>query len=55
MLKYEADRNWANNVHELRGKYNLPLNDKNICNYNVRYVEKNGQNDHIKRVSFLSV
>ena len=25
MLKYQAERNWANNVHELRGKYNLPL------------------------------
>ena len=32
MLKYQAERNWANNVHELRGKYNLPLNDENVCN-----------------------
>ena len=31
-LKYHVERNWANNVHELRGKYNLPLNDENICN-----------------------
>ena len=32
MLKYQAERNWANNVHELRGKYNLPLSDENVCN-----------------------
>ena len=32
MLKYQAERNWANNVHELLGKYNLPLNDENVCN-----------------------
>ena len=24
MLKYHAERNWTNNVHELRSKYNLP-------------------------------
>ena len=32
MLKYQAEKNRANNVHELSGKYNLPLNDENICN-----------------------
>ena len=32
MLRYQAERNWANNVHELRGKCNLPLNDENVCN-----------------------
>ena len=32
MLKYQAEKNWANNAHELRGKYNLPLNDENVCN-----------------------
>ena len=32
MLKYQAEKNWDNNVHELSGKYNLPLNDENVCN-----------------------
>ena len=27
MLKYEAERNWANNIHELHSKYSLPLSD----------------------------
>ena len=32
MLRYQAEKNWANNVHELRSKCNLPLNDENVCN-----------------------
>ena len=32
MLKYQAERNWANIVHELRSKYNLRLSDENVCN-----------------------
>ena len=32
MLKYQAERNWVNNVHELRDMYNLPPNDENVCN-----------------------
>ena len=32
MLKYQAERNGANNFHEPRGKYNIPLNDENVCN-----------------------
>ena len=32
MLKYQAEKNWANNVHELHGKYNRSLNDGNVCN-----------------------
>ena len=35
ILKYQAERNWANNVHDLRGKYSLPLSDKNVCNNNI--------------------
>ena len=35
MLKYQAERNWANNVHELRSKYSLTLSDKNVCNDNI--------------------
>ena len=35
ILKYQAERNWANNVHELRSKYSLPLSDKNVCNGNI--------------------
>ena len=41
MLKYQAERNLANNVDELRGKYNLRLNDENVCNITC-HVEKNG-------------
>ena len=32
MLKYPAEKNWANNVLDLRHKYNLPQNDDNIVN-----------------------
>ena len=31
MLKYQAERNWVNSVHELRNKYNLRLSDENVC------------------------
>ena len=54
MLKYQAERNWENNVHELRSKYNLPLSDKNVCN--VTYdTWKRIVNDRIKHVAFLSL
>ena len=42
MLKYQAERNWANNVHELCSKYNLPLNDENVCNLTYAMWKKNG-------------
>ena len=32
MLKYQAERNRENNVHELHSKYNLPLIDEYVCN-----------------------
>ena len=41
MLKYQAEKNWANNIHELRGKYNLPPNDENVCNLTYS-MSKNG-------------
>ena len=54
MLKYQAERNWANNVHELRSKYNLPLSDENV--WNVTYdTWKRIVNDRIKHVAFLSL
>ena len=54
MLKYQAEGNWKNNVHELRGKYNLPLSDENVCN--ITYdTWKRMVNDRIKRVAFLSL
>ena len=54
MLKYQAERNWENNVHELRNKYNLPLSDENDCN--VTYdTWKRTVNDRIKHVAFLSL
>ena len=54
MLKYQAERNWANNVHELRSKYSLPLSDKNVCN--ITYdTWKRMVNDQIKCVAFLSL
>ena len=53
MLKYQAERNWANNVYELRRKYNLPLSDENVCN--VTYdTWKRIVNNRIKHVAFLS-
>ena len=30
MLKYSSEKNWANNILDLRRKYNLPLKDENI-------------------------
>ena len=53
MLKYQAERNWANNVHELRSKYNLPLSDENVCN--VTYDTWKRIVDRIKHVAFLSL
>ena len=32
MLKYSSESNWANNILDLRRKYNLPLKDENISN-----------------------
>ena len=54
MLNYQAERNWVNNVHELRSKYNLPLSDENVCN--ITYdTWKKIVNDRIKHVAFLSL
>ena len=53
MLKYQAERNWANNIHELHSKYSLPLSDENVCN--ITYdTWKRMVNDRIKCVEFLS-
>ena len=30
MYKFQNEPNWVNNVFELRGRYNLPLNDMNV-------------------------
>ena len=54
MLKYQAERNWANNVHELRGKYNLPLNDENVCNLTYAMWKKM-IHDRVKYVAFSSL
>ena len=54
MLKYQAERNWANNVHELRGKYNLPLNDENVCNLTYATWKKM-VHDRVKYVAFASL
>ena len=32
MLKYGSEENWANNILDLRRKYNLPLKDESIGN-----------------------
>ena len=32
MLKYSSEKNWANNILDLRRKYSLPLKDENINN-----------------------
>ena len=54
MLKYQAERKWANNVLELRSKCSLPLSDENVCN--ITYdTWKRMVNDRIKRVAFLSL
>ena len=37
MLKFENETNWANNVLDLRGDYNLPLNDDNIKKMSVSH------------------
>ena len=54
MLKYQAQRNWANNVHELHSKYSLPLSDENVCNITCD-TWKRMVNDPIKRMAFLSL
>ena len=54
MLKYQAERNWANNVHELRSKYSLPLSDESICDRTYD-TWKRMVNDRIKRVAFFSL
>ena len=46
MLKYHVEKNWANNVLDVRHKYNLPQNDDNIVNMTWpmgRRWLKNGQ------------
>ena len=32
MLKYSSEENWANNILDLRRKYNLPPKDENTSN-----------------------
>ena len=54
MLKYQAERNWANHVHKLCSKYNLPLNDENVCNITYAMWQRM-IHDGIKRVAFLSL
>ena len=54
MLKYQAEGNWRNNVHELRSKHNLPLSDENVCNITYDTWERI-VNDRIKHVAFLSL
>ena len=53
-LKYQAEKNWADNVHELHGKYNLPLNDENVCNLTYAMCEKM-VHDRVKYVAFFSL
>ena len=54
MLKYKAEKNRANNVHGLGGKYNLPLNDENVGTPNICHVEKT-VHDRVKHVAFFSL
>ena len=55
ILKYQAERNWANNVHELRSNYSLSLSDKNVCNNTIWYMEKNGEwSDQEYGISFTN-
>ena len=54
MLRYQPEKNWANNVHELCSEYILPLIDENVCN--ITYdTWKRMVNDRIKRVAFPTV
>ena len=53
MLTYQFEKNWGNNVHELRGKYNLPLNDENVCNLTC-HVEKM-LHSLVKHLAFFSL
>ena len=47
MLKYPAENNWANNVLDLRRKYNLPQSYDNIANMTLP-VWKKMVNDMVK-------
>ena len=39
-LKYQAEKNWANSVDELRSKYNLPLSDENVMEKNSEWSDQ---------------
>ena len=52
MLKYQAEKNWANNAHELRGRYNLPLDDENVS-YLTYTMWKKMVYDQVKYVAFF--
>ena len=54
MLKYPSENNWANNVLDLRCKYNLPQNDDNIANMTWPVWKKMVQNT-VKRFAFMTL
>ena len=43
MLKYPGENNWANNVLDLRCKYNLPQKDENVNNLTMARLENHGK------------
>ena len=54
MLKYPAENNWANNVLDLRRKYNLLQNDDNIANMTWPVWKKMVKN-MVKRFAFMTL
>ena len=51
MLKCPVEKNWASNVSDLRSKYDLPLNDKNIANI-TKSVWKIMVKNQVKKLAF---
>ena len=54
MLKYPAENSWANNVLDLRHKYNLPQTDDNIANM-IWPVWKKMDKNIVKRFAFVTL
>ena len=54
MLKYPAENNWANNVLDLRRKYNLPQNDDIMANMTWPVWKKMVKN-MVKRFAFMTL
>ena len=54
ILKYPAEKNWANNVFDLCSKYNLSLYDENIANI-TKPLWKIMAKNQVKKLAFQAL